>query len=54
MTDARKQYLELTKPLLDEKGIDYTDPKKAHIEQEYDECVTTALEHGVTQEEIDK
>ena len=35
MTQAREEFLELAKPLLDEKHIDYSDPKKDMITREY-------------------
>ena len=37
--EARTEFVEMAIPMLEERGVDTTDPEKAEIERLYEECM---------------
>ena len=52
LDDARMAYIHLAQKIMDRNNIDHTDPNKAKIEKEWDECVTEEMKHGHTDNDI--
>ena len=52
LDDARLSYVHLAKQIMKRNGIDDTDPEKAKIEKEWDDCVAEEKSHGHTDNDI--
>ena len=51
--DARRRFCEKAESILASKGFnDLTDPDKARIEREYNDCVNDLRDRGISQEAI--
>ena len=49
---ARQEFIELAQQMLNEREVDFTDPKKDEGDAEYQKCVEEAKAAGKTDEEI--
>ena len=51
INEAQIMFLNYAIPILDNLGVDYTDPQKAYKEQYYDKCVQEKLANAESEEE---